>query len=173
MARGRAGARVNGRAGALIGLHVLLLVYSLSGFFSKNAAAAPVLSPQFMFLYGGMLAILFGYALGWQQVIKRLPLTLAFANKAVTVIWGMVWGALFFGETITLPMVAGAALVIAGVVLYAVADGEDAQAAQAQAADGPANGAGESCADPVQAASTAGKSLADLSPCEPQAGDRP
>lgn len=132
-ANGESG-KVNVRASALIGLHVLLLVYSLSGFFSKNAAAQPVLSVQFVLLYGGMLAILFGYALGWQQVIKHLPLTLAFANKAVTVVWGMVWGVLFFGETITAPMVIGAAIVIAGVVLFAIADGEDQQTAALEAA---------------------------------------
>lgn len=134
--QGTAGA-APGRVGVLIVLHLLLLVYSLSGFFSKNAASYPVLSPQFVLLYGGMLAILFGYALGWQQIIKRLPLTLAFANKAVTVVWGMVWGVIFFGETITLPMVIGAVLVMAGVVLFAVADGQEQEqlACQAQPND--------------------------------------
>lgn len=62
------------------------------------------------------------YAIGWQQIIKRLPLTTAFANKAVTVVWGIIWGAVFFHESITVGKVIGAALVIVGVVIYARAD---------------------------------------------------
>ena len=65
------------------------------------------------------------YAVGWQQIIKRLPLTTAFANKAVTVVWGMVWGLLFFHESITIGKVIGAVLVIIGVVVYSYADRED------------------------------------------------
>ena len=49
-------------------------------------------------------------AIGWQQVIKRIPLTTAFANKAVTVVWGLVWGALFFREAVTPGKLLGAAL---------------------------------------------------------------
>lgn len=114
----------NSRALVLLALHVLLLVYSLSGFFSKSASREPVLSVNFVLLYGGMLLILVIYALGWQQIIKRLPLTLAFANKAVTVVWGIVWGVVFFSETVTPLMVAGAVLVIAGVVLFSFGDGD-------------------------------------------------
>lgn len=112
----------NKRALVLIALHVLLLVYSLSGIFSKNASAFPIMSPQFIALYAGTIAILGIYAIGWQQIIKRLPLTLAFANKAVTVVWGIVWGVIFFGETITWQMVLGGAIVIAGVALFGYAD---------------------------------------------------
>ena len=109
----------------LIALHVLLLVYSFSGIFSKNASAQPFLSPMFCILYAGTIVILGIYAVGWQQIIKRLPLTLAFANKAVTVVWGIVWGALLFGETITWQMVVGGIVVIAGVALFGYADARE------------------------------------------------
>ena len=62
------------------------------------------------------------YALAWQQVIKRMPLTTAYANKAVTVVWGMVWGMILFGESITPQKVLGAAVIVAGVVLYAFSE---------------------------------------------------
>lgn len=116
--------QINKSAIVLIALHVLLLFYSLSGIFSKNAAYQPFLSVPFILLYGGMLAVLFIYAIGWQQIIKRLPLTVAFANKAITVVWGMVWGVLFFGEQINIQMIIGAALVIAGIVWYSIEDGK-------------------------------------------------
>lgn len=104
----------------LLALHILMLIYSFSGFFSKNASKQDFLSIKFILFYAGMIAILGIYAVGWQQIIKRMPLGAAFANKAVTIVWGMLWGALFFSERITAGKVLGAVLVIAGVGLYAL-----------------------------------------------------
>lgn len=126
--------RVNSRAAVLIALHVLLFFYSFSGFTSKFAAQQPTMSFGFFAWYGAMLAVLAVYALGWQQILKRLPLTVAFANKAVTVVWGIVWGVLLFGESVTVPMVIGGILVIAGVVLFAIADGDERKKEAAVAA---------------------------------------
>ena len=114
----------NSYALTLIGLHLLLAVYSLSGFFSKNAAAQPFLSLQYIAFYCGMMAILVLYAVGWQQVIKHLPLTTAYANKAVTVVWGILLGFLIFGEGITPRQAVGAVIIIAGILLFVRADQE-------------------------------------------------
>ena len=103
-------------------LHGMLLIYSVSTVCSKLAAGEPFLSPRFILFYGGALVLLGVYALGWQQVIKRMPLSAAYANKAVTVIWGIVAGALLFGEGITAGKIIGALLVMAGVVLFAFTD---------------------------------------------------
>ena len=107
----------------LIALHVLLAVYSVSSVFSKLAADEPFLSWGFVLYYGLVLLILFVYALGWQQVIKRMPLTAAYANKAVTIVWGIVFGLVVFGEKVTPLMVVGALVIVAGIVLYAVEEG--------------------------------------------------
>lgn len=106
-------------------LHLLLMLYSTSSIFSKLAAGEALFSPLFCVCYGCIVALLGVYAIGWQQVIKRLPLTTAFANKAVTVVWGIVWGAVFFRESITPGKLLGAAIVIAGVVLYVSADKQE------------------------------------------------
>lgn len=105
-------------------LHLILLLYSLEGILSKLASSQAFLSSRFCLCYGGIIAILGIYAIAWQQIIKRLPLTTAFANKAITVVWGLVWGMLIFRESITLGKLAGAALVVAGVVLFSTADKE-------------------------------------------------
>ncbi len=110
------------RVKTLLALHLLLMVYSLSGICSKLAAGEAFLSAKFCLCYAGVLALLGVYAVGWQQIIKRLPLTTAFSNKAVTVVWGIVWGAVFFHEPVTFKKLLGAALIVAGVVLYARAD---------------------------------------------------
>jgi len=104
-------------------LHMRLAVYSVSNVFSKLAADAEFLSWQFVLCYGMVLAILGVYAIGWQQVIKRMPLTTAYANKAVTIVWGILFGMLFFGETVTPLMLLGALVIVAGIVLYALEEG--------------------------------------------------
>ena len=95
------------------------MVYSMSGIFSKHASSCEFLSFSFCLYYGCVILLLGIYAIGWQQIIKRIPLTLAFANKSVTVIWGLIWGAIFYHEQITIGKVVGAMLIISGIVLYA------------------------------------------------------
>ena len=106
-------------------LQLLLAVNSFTGIFSKLAANESFLSFRFCLYYGCIILLLGIYAIGWQQIIKRLPLTTAFANKAVGLIWGFVWGAVFFHEAITLGKGIGAILVVFGVVLFASADKEE------------------------------------------------
>lgn len=106
-------------------LHVLLMLYSLTDLFGKLASGFEISDPRFIASYVAMLFILGIYALGWQQIIKRMPLTTAFSSKAITVLWGLVWGVLFFQEEITPLKVIGVAVIVAGVVLYAHADTHD------------------------------------------------
>lgn len=106
-------------------LHLILLIYSVSGVFSKIAGSKPFMSISFLVFYGVMLCALMIYAFGWQKVIKHLPLTTAYANKAITVIWGIVFGVMFFEETISIKDIIGASIIIAGVLLYVKSDKED------------------------------------------------
>lgn len=105
-------------------LHLILMLYSLSAVCSKLAGQAAFMSLQFCLCYGGTLALLFLYAIAWQQIIKKLPLTLAFANKAMTVVWGIVWGLLVFGEAVTPGKLLGAVMIMAGIILFSISDQE-------------------------------------------------
>jgi hypothetical protein len=105
-------------------LHGLIFFFSLSSLCGKLAASHALFSPGWFFFYGLVLAILLIYAIAWQQIIKRMPLSAAYANKAAAVIWGQLWGLLFFGETITAGKAIGALLIVAGIVLHARASGE-------------------------------------------------
>lgn len=89
------------------------------------AANTFFLSKEFCIYYGIIILLLGLYAIGWQQIIKRLPLTMAFSNKAVTIVWGIIWGMIFFSEKITVGKVAGAILVIIGVILFSHTDMEE------------------------------------------------
>lgn len=104
-------------------LHGALFLYSTGSFYSKTAAGKEFLSPEFCLFYGLMLLNLAVYAVLWQQILKRFPLTVAFANKAVVIVWGILWGALVFHETITWRMIVGAIVIIIG-VLVVVTDRE-------------------------------------------------
>lgn len=104
-------------------LHISLIFSSLSGVCSKMAANQKFLSLPFFFFYGLVLVIMFGYAIAWQQILKRMPLTVAYANKPMSLIWGMVWGAVIFNEGITWKMILGAAIIFAGIYLV-VSDNE-------------------------------------------------
>lgn len=110
-------------------LHIVLLIFSATGIASKLASGAEFLSPKFILFYGLVILGLGVYAVFWQQVIKHLPLVTAYANKAVTVIWGMIFGLLFFEEKITIGKAIGAAIVIAGVYFIVTADAMDEEQA--------------------------------------------
>lgn len=103
-------------------LHIVLAIYSLGGIFSKMASQNDFLSFPFLFWYGLGLLNLFVYAIVWQQIIKPLPLTTAYANKAITIVWGILWGFLFFDEAIKWNMIVGAIIVIIGVIVVVTSD---------------------------------------------------
>lgn len=104
-------------------LYSILFVYSVSSVLSKLASKQEFLSFKFIMLYGAVLCILVFYALAWQQVLKRLPLVTAYANKSITVILGLIWGILFFHETVSVTKILGILIIITGV--YLVVTGEE------------------------------------------------
>lgn len=98
-------------------LHGLICFLSFGGVLSKLAAGQKFMSLPFIGLYVGEIFILFVYAILWQQVLKRLPLTLAFANKSVSMIWATTWGVLFFNEVVNTQMLVGIGIVLVGVLI--------------------------------------------------------
>lgn len=113
------------KKGIYLLLHLSLLCSSLSGVCSKMAAkyTGNIFSWPFIIWFGLVFVIMFAYAIAWQQILKRMPLTTAYANKPVSLIWGMVWGYLIFGEKITWTMIVGALIIFAGIYLV-VTDNE-------------------------------------------------
>jgi multidrug transporter EmrE-like cation transporter len=103
-------------------LHAIFLLYSLCGVFSKLSAKQDFLSISFIIFYGLSLFILVVYSLLWQIILQKLPLTIAYSNKGVVVIWGILWGFLFFGENFTIIKIVAAILIIAGIAVIGSAD---------------------------------------------------
>ena len=105
-------------------LHIIILIFSVNEICSKLAGQNPFLSPKWILFYGLVIVLLGFYAIAWQQVLKHLPLITAYANKAVTTIWGLVWGYLVFKEEITIAKIVGAVVIIFGVYLVVSGDEE-------------------------------------------------
>lgn len=100
----------------LLLMQLVFFEYALVGFFSKNAAAHEFLSFSYLKWYCGSIIVLGIYALAWQQALKRTPLTIAYANKAVVVIWGSLLGFLFWHESISVGKIIGLAIIICGII---------------------------------------------------------
>jgi drug/metabolite transporter (DMT)-like permease len=101
-------------ARSILLLQSVVVLYTLASASGKCAAGHALFSPGFFAFYALEIGLLGVYALLWQQLIKRFPLSVAYANRSVAILWSMVWAAAFFGETITPRNLAGAALILAG-----------------------------------------------------------
>lgn len=98
-------------------MHFAFLIYSCYSLCGKIASSEPFLSKKFILLYCGVLLIMFVYAILWQQILKKIQLSVASANKSITIIWGIVFGKLFFHEQITINMILGALFILTGIII--------------------------------------------------------
>lgn len=98
-------------------LQAIVVIYTLSGVAGKLASGNGFLSLKFILFYGVEIAILGVYAILWQQIIKKLDLSVAYANRSIALLWSMAWAVLFFHETVTVTNIIGVLIVIAGTML--------------------------------------------------------
>ena len=98
-------------------MHIAFLIYSCYALCGKFASTQEFLSKNFILLYGAVFFIMCIYAVLWQQVLKKIPLSVASANKAVTIIWGIIFGKIVFDEKIKWNMVLGALIILAGIFI--------------------------------------------------------
>ena len=105
----------------LLALQSLVALYSMTGVLSKTASTGlgqhGLFSYQTLLPLCGMVLVLGVYAFFWQRVLRTVPLTVAYANKGLTLLWTMPWSILFFQETITLRNLAGILIILLGVGL--------------------------------------------------------
>ena len=101
----------------IIMLQAIVLIYTMAGVISKLAAGQKFLSFGFIAFYGAEICILGIYALLWQQIIKKIELSVAYANRAMALIWSMLWAFLFFGNEITPKNIIGVLIVVIGTMI--------------------------------------------------------
>ena len=72
---------------------------------------------SFFLFYGLEIVILGIYAILWQQMIKRFDLSVAYANRAMALLWSAVWAVMLFRELLGVKQVIGIAFVVLGTVI--------------------------------------------------------
>lgn len=98
-------------------LQIVIMIYTLSTVAAKFASGEEFLSFKFIFFYGVEIFILGVYAILWQQIIKKFDLSIAYANKAISLLWSIIWAILFFHEVVTVKNVIGVIIVIIGTMV--------------------------------------------------------
>ena len=102
----------------LIGVN---FIYACTSICTKIASRQEMLSWPYLWWIAGALGVMGVYAVLWQQVIKRMPLSTAYMFKGTSLIFVLLISALLFGETITINNLIGSAIIVLGIVLYAKA----------------------------------------------------
>lgn len=103
---------------ALIGVN---FIYACTSICTKMASLQEMMSWPYLLWIAGAIGVMGVYAVLWQQVIKRMPISMAFIFKGTSLIFVLLISALLFGEAITLNNVIGSVIIIAGIVLFAKA----------------------------------------------------
>ena len=96
-----------------------IFIYTTSGVFSKLASQQDFASLLYIAFLCGSVAVLGIYAVLWQQIIKRMDVSLAYTFKGTGVVFGLLLAHFVFGEVITTTNMVGAAIIICGITLYA------------------------------------------------------
>ena len=97
-------------------LQAIVVIYTVSGIMAKFASAGETLEKIILF-FGLDLMFLGIYAICWQQMIKIFPLSVAYANRAMALLWSAVWAKIIFGEQIGVKQMLGIAFVVLGTLV--------------------------------------------------------
>lgn len=98
-------------------LQAVVVVYTLSSVVAKFATGKELFSFSFFLFYGLEIAVLGVYAILWQQMIKKFDLSVAYANRAMALLWSAIWAVVLFHENLSEKQIAGILLVVLGTVI--------------------------------------------------------
>ena len=101
----------------IILLQLIVIIYTINSIIGKLSAGEEFMSMRFILFYVAEVGGLGIYALLWQQMIKRFDLSIAYANRAMALIWSAVWAVVIFHESLSIKNIIGILLVIAGTVV--------------------------------------------------------
>lgn len=101
---------------ALIGVN---LVYACTYICMKEASLHVFLSAPYLLWILGAVGVMGVYAVLWQQILARVPLSMAYMFKGTSLIFVLLLSALLFHEGITLQNILGSVVIVSGIILYA------------------------------------------------------
>ena len=100
----------------IILLQAIIIIYTISSIMAKFASGGETLEKIVLF-FGLDLLFLGIYAICWQQMIKIFPLSVAYANRAMALLWSAIWAKIIFGESISGRQMFAIGLVIIGTMI--------------------------------------------------------
>ena len=113
----------------LIYLHLCILLFSMTEVAGKFAANeynkngfSSIKVYAFILL---MLFICVLYAFCWQKIIKYFDLHIAYANRAMYLVWSQIWAAAIFSEELTARNILGMLVVMSGVILVSFGENKN------------------------------------------------
>ncbi len=98
-------------------LQAIVVIYTFNGVLAKMSAKTEPMTFNFFAFYVAEVAVLGVYAILWQQMIKKFQLSVAYANRAMSILWSALWSIVFFHEKLTVKGMCGILLVLAGTIL--------------------------------------------------------
>ncbi len=101
----------------IIILQAVVVIYTISSVLAKLATGKEIFSLAFFLFYGMEVIILGVYAILWQQMIKKFDLSIAYANRAMALLWSAVWAVVLFRESLNGKQLTGIGFVVLGTVI--------------------------------------------------------
>ena len=94
-------------------------LYACVSLLTKYASQQEFMSWNYMCGLIGAICVMGLYAVLWQQVLKRIELSMAYMFKGTSLIFVMLLAHVLFGEQIAWNNIIGAIIIISGIVLFA------------------------------------------------------
>ena len=83
----------------------------------KLGGQYPFMSPMYIMFFCLAVGIMGVYAVVWQLLLERLPLTTAYLRKGISYVLVFVWAYVIFREVITIKQIIGVIVIIIGMVV--------------------------------------------------------
>ena len=99
----------------LLLLQLAVCIYSCSGIPAKLASNYPFLSLPFVLYYALEIVLLGIYAVFWQQIIRKVDISVAYANRASSIFWSTLLAVVIFKDTLSVKNLVGIGIIFAGI----------------------------------------------------------
>lgn len=97
-------------------------IYACEAVCNKYASMYAFMSMQYILGIAAAVVVLGIYAIAWQQILKRIPLTDAYMFKGTSLVFVLLFSVLILHESITWTNLLGVGIIIVGTIFYADAD---------------------------------------------------
>ena len=94
-------------------------IYACEAVCNKYASMYEFLSMQYIVGIVAAVVVLGIYAIAWQQILKRIPLTDAYMFKGTSLVFVLLFSLLIYQETVTVWNLVGLTIILVGTAGYA------------------------------------------------------